>query len=54
MGDKEQHVARVLRARHAFEVLELAVAEHDEGAVKRCVVVCVRVDRSTHDDATTD
>jgi hypothetical protein len=39
-SDQQQHVARVLRARNAFEVLELAICEHEEGAVKRCVLVC--------------
>lgn len=34
---QQQHVARVLRARNAFEVLELAVREHGKADVKRCV-----------------
>ncbi len=41
MGDEQQpqqqqqHVARVLRARNPFEVLELAAREQEEGEVKR-------------------
>ena len=34
---QEQEVARVLRARHAFDVLQLAVREHEEADVKRWV-----------------
>lgn len=41
--EQEQHVARVLRARHAFEVLDLAVREHEEADVKRWVVGDLRV-----------
>jgi len=32
---QQQHVARVLRARNSFEVLELAAREQGEGEVKR-------------------
>lgn len=37
-AEGRRHVERVLRAPHAFAVLELAVQEQDEAEVKRCVV----------------
>lgn len=37
-AEGRRHVERVLRAPHAFAVLELAVREQEEAEVKRCVI----------------